>query len=119
MTKTTPAQRTLAMLREQGYRCEVTERWNSFARIRQDLFQFVDVLAIAPRMIAVQTTSGGNVSKRLAKIVALPSARDWVQAGHRIVIHGWAKRGPKGKRKRWTCREVEVTVEDFEMEVTK
>ena len=41
-----PTQRSLKLMRERGYLCEITERWNPFAKIRQDLFHFVDVLCI-------------------------------------------------------------------------
>jgi len=108
-----PTQRSLSLLRGRGYVVAITEHWNAHARLRVDLFGFIDVLAISPKMIAVQTTSGSNVSKRLSKIISLETAREWLEAGHRIVIHGWAKQGPRGKVKRWTCREVEVTLGDF------
>ena len=113
MAKTSPTQRSLALLRKQGYRCAVTEHWNSFVKRRQDLFSFIDVLAIAPRMLAIQTTSGTNVAARIAKILELDAAREWLEAGHRIIVHGWAKRGERGAVKRWTCREEEVTLEMF------
>ena len=109
-----PTQRSLALLRKQGYTVAITEHWNQYARIRQDLFGFVDVLAVSERMLAIQTTSGTNVSKRVKKIIELEAAREWLEAGHRIVVHGWAKRGERGKRKLWTCREVEVTLENFD-----
>ena len=64
----TPTQRSLAYLREQGYTVAIVERWNPFARIRQDLFGFVDLLAIRKgETLAVQTTST-NVSERIKKI---------------------------------------------------
>ncbi|WP_428851320.1 hypothetical protein [Imbroritus primus] len=43
---TSPTQRTLALLRKEGYTAEVTEHWNAFAGIRQDLFNVIDVLAL-------------------------------------------------------------------------
>lgn len=108
MSKTSPTQRSLALLRKQGYRCQVTERWCSFSRRRIDLFNFIDVIAIAPQMLAVQTTSGPNVAARVTKILESDAAREWIEAGHRIVVHGWAKRGGRGEVKRWDCREVEI-----------
>lgn len=87
----TPTQRSLAYLREQGYTVAIVERWNPFARIRQDLFGFVDLLAIRKgETLAVQTTST-NVSERIKKIQNseyLPKIRD---AGWGIHIHGWRK----------------------------
>ena len=109
MSKTSPTQRSLALLRKTGYTVAVVERWNPHAMIRQDLFGFADLLAIAPQMIAVQTTSGPNVSARIAKIRDNPNAALWLAAGHRIIVHGWSKRGPRGGRKTWHCREEEIT----------
>jgi hypothetical protein len=73
-SKTSPTQRTLKYLREQG--CQlvaVTERWNPHARIRQDLFGIIDVLALKDdQVIAVQATAGG-VSARINKIAEADS----------------------------------------------
>jgi len=109
-----PTQRSLKLLRQQGYVCAITEHWNAHAKLRQDLFGFVDVLAIGEKMLAIQTTSGSNVSKRVAKIKSIVAARAWLECGHKIYVHGWAKQGPRGKRKTWTCREVEITLADWD-----
>lgn len=113
MSKTSPTQRSLALLRKQGYRVAITEHWNSFVKRRQDLFGFIDLMAIGNPMLAIQTTSGTNVSARVAKIQESDAAREWIEAGHRIIVHGWAKRGPRGAVKRWECREVEITADMF------
>lgn len=109
-----PCQRSLAKLRKEGWTCQVTERWNPFANIRIDLFGFCDVLAMRPTagFMAVQTTSGPNVSARLDKIKSEPKAAIWLASGGRIVIHGWRKVGARGKRKLWECREMEVIKTD-------
>lgn len=105
-----PTQRTLAMLRRQGWTAAVSEHWNQYARIRQDLFGIIDVVALTgERIIGVQTTSATNVSARRRKIVGSPEAARWVQSGGRLFIHGWRKKGA-----RWECREVEITSDDFE-----
>jgi hypothetical protein len=104
----TPTQRSLKKLRSEGWLVAVTEHWNGFAHIRQDLFGFGDLLAIkGDEIIAVQTTSGTNVAARLSKIRTNASAALWLTSPYRkIVIHGWSKRAPHGKRKTWQCREV-------------
>lgn len=100
-----PTSRTLEHLRKAGYPLvQVVERWNPHARIRQDLFGIIDVVAVGEDIVGVQATSASNVSKRIAKITesaALPILR---KAGIRVIVHGWAKR--KG---RWTLREVDVS----------
>ena len=64
----TPTQRTLAYLREQGYLCAIVEKWNPHVKIRQDLFGFIDILAIKKdETLAVQCTSTG-VAARVKKI---------------------------------------------------
>lgn len=107
-----PTQRTKAKLKAEGWPfVAVTERWNAFAKCRQDLFSFVDILALRQNeLLAVQTTSGSNVSARLEKIRNAPAAAVWLSVpNHRLVVHGWRKVGARGKRKLWECREVEVT----------
>lgn len=102
----TPTQRSLAHLRGHGYMPWVVEHWNSFTRRRNDLFGFGDILAIGHgEIVIVQTTSTGNMSARQKKILANPYAHEWVKAGGTIVLHGWSKKGPKGKRKLWTLTE--------------
>jgi hypothetical protein len=101
-----PTQLTLRHLREQGYTAEVVERWNPHARIRQDLFGVVDVLALrGEETLAVQTTSAGNVSARVRKIAESEHISAMREAGWRFHVHGWAKVAGK-----WTLkREVDVS----------
>jgi len=102
----TPTQRTLAELRKRGYTAAVVEKWNPHARIRQDLFGVIDVLAIGDNeTLAVQATSGSNVAARIKKIADHASTPLIRKAGWRFVIHGWRKNS-KG---RWVLREVDVS----------
>jgi len=75
----------------------VVEKWNPHARIRQDLFGFIDILAIKRgETLAVQATAAG-VSARLKKIndsELLPKVRE---AGWTIQIWGWTKSAKTGK----------------------
>lgn len=94
-----PTKLTLRHLRDvEGWPLvEVVERWNPHARIRQDLFGFVDVIAVGPAgVLAVQTTSADNVSSRVRKIAEHPSVGHVRDAGVAIRCHGWAK-----KKGRW------------------
>ena len=112
--KTSPTQRSLKFLRESGWTVQVVEHWNAFARRRIDVFHFGDIIGVNPELpdakpTLFQVTSGANVSARLAK------AREhagpltaWVLSGGRLQIHGWQKRGPRGQRKAWTVRILEV-----------
>ncbi len=108
-----PTQRSKAKLQKDGYLVAITERWNSFTRIRQDLFGFIDLIALrGNETLAVQTTSGANVSARIDKIKSLQAARVWLESPNRkIVVHGWRKVGARGKRKLWDCREEWILTE--------
>ncbi len=106
-----PTQRSLQFGRDAGYTCEIVERWNPHVRRRQDLLGFADLLFVGNgAIVAVQTTSGGDVSKRIAKIEACENARTWLANGGKIEVHGWRKVGPRGKRKTWQIRRVFVTL---------
>jgi hypothetical protein len=83
----------------------IVERWNAYAGIRQDLFGFVDLLALrGHETLAVQATSGSNVAARVTKIAQAEHAAAVRAAGWRIVVHGWRKL----KSGKWECREVEA-----------
>lgn len=99
-----PTQRSIKLMKERGYLVEKTEHWNPFAKVRHDLFNFCDVLAIRKdETVAVQATSASNTSARIAKILSLQSASLWLESpNRRILVHGWAK-GKQG------VKEIEVT----------
>lgn len=103
-----PTQRSLAVLRSEGWTCQITERWNPFSKTRQDLFGFCDILAMSPTLgfLAVQTTSSSNLAARITKIKNEARAGIFLASGGKIAVHGWSKKGPRGKRKAWSlsCR---------------
>lgn len=111
-----PMQRSLRHLRESGWTVARVEYWLAPARRRIDVWRFGDLLACKPdgRPTLIQTTSGSNVSARLnkARENAGPLVA-WLLSGGRLVVHGWAKRGPRGEPKRWTLREVSLNVQDL------
>lgn len=100
-----PTQRTLSKLKREGWLAAVVEKWNPHARIRQDLFGIVDILAIREgETLAVQAT-GSGVSARIRKIADHEST-PWIRkAGWRLEVWGWRKNA-KG---RWECRIVDVS----------
>lgn len=105
--KTTPTQRTLKLCRDVGWTCQVVERWNSFAKVRVDLFGFIDVVAMnGASIIGIQATSGSNVAARITKIKENPKSAEWLKSGGRLFVQGWRKLKKSGK---WKCREVEIT----------
>lgn len=100
-----PTQRTLKRLREAGYRAAVVEKWNPHAKLRQDLFGCVDVLAIGNgETVAVQATSYSNVASRVSKLTDSDALADMREAGWKVLVHGWRK-----VKNRYQCREVDLS----------
>lgn len=107
----TPTARTLATLRADGWTAEVVERWNPHARVRHDLFNVADILAVRGReTLAVQVTAGSGVSARVAKLRASAALPLLVTVGWHVEVHGWRKVKVKrgGKAIRWACRVVDM-----------
>ena len=103
---TSPTQRSLAHLRAAGYLVAVVERWNPHARIRQDLYGFIDLLAVRDgEVLAVQACAGSSVSARVHKITEHENLGAVRKAGIRIHVHGWRK----GANGRWALREVDLS----------
>ena len=109
----TPTARSMKWLRDRGFIvCRVEQRLHmpkSPFPITKDAFGFGDLLAADParcEIYLVQVTSTGNLNKRCEKIHTDPKvstlALQWLQAGGSIWVHGWAKRGARGKPKRWS-----------------
>lgn len=80
----------MSMFRKQGFVVDKTEYWNHFAKIRKDLFGFIDLIAMKPGepLIAVQVTSRSMVSSRVKKILELPEHKIWLSTGCRIWVIG-------------------------------
>lgn len=94
--------------------CAKAEHWNAFARIRQDLFGFIDIVAlpltdpmVERRIIAIQVVNT-HIIEHIEKIRANEAAMGWLTSNGRIVIHNWKQRS-KNKVKRWHCEIIEVT----------
>jgi carbonic anhydrase len=100
-----PTVRSKALLEKEGYLVAVVEKWNPHARIRQDLYGFIDLLAVSEKgTIAVQTTSYNHVSERVKKIADHVNVSQVRKAGWTILVHGWHKVGS-----RWQVRVVDVS----------
>lgn len=103
---TSPTQRSLKLLRDDGYLVDVCERWIAQARKRKDLFGILDLCAVRGKeIVGVQVTSGSNVAARIKKITEHPSTPVLREAGVTLLVHGW-RRNSKG---RWVCRTVDVS----------
>lgn len=122
MTKgLSPTQRTLRELRNQGRICGIVERFNAYAGphgLRQDLFGFIDIIALDTQrgIVAIQSC-GSAFSAHLKKITEErnDACFEWLRCGGKVELWGWRKiklsRG--GKALRWTPRVKEITLEDL------
>lgn len=110
--KTSPTQRSLKAMRDAGYTCGITEKWNPFAHIRQDLYGVIDILCCHPDhgIIGVQTTTDVHASDHIQKCMAEPRLRVWLQSGGKFIMHTWGKHGDRGKRKVWRCRTYRAVI---------
>jgi hypothetical protein len=107
--------KSLAKLREVYPYAQVVEKKVPYSFISQDLYGFADIEAFnSAETVLVQVTTQHNVNARIAKILAAPAARLWVLGEHRrIFVHGWAKKGPRGKRKLWELYTEEITEDNW------
>lgn len=101
-----PTALSLKWLRDRGYLAEVVEQYRG--GVRKDLFGFADIVAVRLKAIGqpsdilfLQTTTASHVGARFKKIQNLISAIHCLQADCAVHIHGWSKKGARGKRKVW------------------
>ena len=104
---TSPTQLTLRKLKSEGYiTVQVTEHWNAWARIRQDLFNIIDVLAVKDGItIGIQVTSKANVNARIKKIANHENIGAVRDVGWTVHVHGWSQ----DDKKKWHCKVKDVS----------
>lgn len=102
---TSPTQRTLAALRADGWLPAIVEKWNPHARIRQDLYGFIDILAVRDgETLAIQACSGSSTSARVDKITNHENLSAVRKAGWRIEVWAWRK-----LKAGWAARVVDLS----------
>ena len=117
----TPTARSLAECRRRGWVAQVVERWNPHARVRNDLFGVLDIVALIPpeltpqgeilgstQLIGIQACAGSSHAARIAKVRAEPRLKLWLDTGARAEVWSWSKRGKRSERKLWRLREEAV-----------
>jgi len=86
-------QRTIALMTERGYQCDVVESYNAFTKRKKDLFGIFDILAIGNgETVAIQLTSKSNMSTRIKKISESPMLPEVLRSNWRILVFGWYKK---------------------------
>lgn len=110
-----PTQRTLALLRKEGWDAQVVERWIPQTKRRLDLFGCIDIVACKPGVImGVQATSASHHNHRVIKSLNEPRLKSWLYGGGRFEVWSWAKKGKKGQRKLWQVRRQRLTLREVE-----
>lgn len=128
MAGLTPTQRTLRALREQGRVCAIAEKWNPHVPrpgggkgVRQDLFGWIDVVALCPGkgIVGIQSTGQAFAEhvRRMLDGDCTAAVIEWLHCGGVVEVWGWrkllVKRG--GRAKRWAPRVREITMADFRL----
>ncbi len=134
-----PTSRTLAALRNLGLHPWMVERWIPGARIREDLFNIIDIIALDHGGPAKITDEAGRTIKgrfkggvigvqscgqsfsahwRKLTIEKAEMSRLWLETnGCSLQLWGWrrlkVKRG--GKAMKWTPRVKEITLSDLKL----
>lgn len=105
-----PTARSKQWAEKRRYKTAFVER--SFRHIKWDCFGFGDLIVMDDQQGAAlwQVTTTDNINARIDKIIAIPEAIEWLERGNRIEVHGWAKRGEKGKRKLWTLKRMKMDI---------
>jgi hypothetical protein len=106
-----PTQRTLGLLRRNEWLMAVAERWVSQAKIRRDMYGWIDALGLPPPpatgvwgfQISMMSDHAARAAKMLSPAV-LPNVLRWLQAGGQAAIVAWTKHQSKlRKTARWSA----------------
>ena len=68
MAGISPTSRTLKYLRTQGWEAGIVEKFNPYAHVRQDLFGFIDIIALGEKKIIGVQSCGQAFSEHKKKI---------------------------------------------------
>ena len=103
-----PTQLTLKELKKNGYLPAIVEKYNRFAKVRQDAWGVVDIICLGKGeilFIQCTTDTGGQFAKHKEKIEKSPNRRKILESGARFELWAWKKAGKYGKRKVYEVRK--------------
>jgi len=112
MAQTKSIQRSLKLIKENGWYYWVTEVWNHYSHKRVDMFGFCDIMCLdGSRTIAIQAC-GSDYQEHVRKIKENDYVLPWLTAGNELQIWSWRrylkKRG--GKAKEWRAVIFDVLI---------
>lgn len=109
-------------LKNQGRICAIVEKWNAYVGphgVRQDLFGFLDIIALDPQrgVVGIQSC-GQSFASHYRKITEekSPEVYEWLRTpGAHLELWGWRKCKVKrgGKAERWMPRVQIITLKDL------
>jgi hypothetical protein len=100
-----PTELSLREARKRWGYAETVERWNQFARIRQDFAGIIDIIALGDgETIGIQATSYPNIASRVNKIADHANTGYLRKANWTLLVWGWKKVG-----NRWEVSERDVS----------
>ena len=110
-------QRTIRALREQGCLCDIAEKFNSHIGpfgARQDLFGFIDIVAIYPEGIVAIQSCAATFREHYRMIIENETAPEWLKHGG-IELWAWrkVKRVKGGAAMTWKPRIHKFQAADF------
>jgi hypothetical protein len=115
-----PTMRTLEYLRNNGYQCDMVERWirnpkHPAGGFRKDFLGCIDIIAFNNLETVGVQSCGQSFSQHLKDLLINPNIPLWLAGGRKFTLIGWRrllkKRG--GKQKIWVPRIREITPKDF------
>ena len=96
---------TMSRLKKDGWLVSKVEKFNHITKRYNDLWGFIDVLAIkGDEILAIQDTSYSHISDRIKKITAHENLSTVRDAGIRIEVWGWRK-----VKNRWQVKIVDLS----------
>ena len=113
-------QMTLRECRDRGYIVAKAEKFNAYAGPfgrREDLFGFIDIIALDPKqgILGIQSTGPNGHSQHRKAMLENTSVLEWLRCGGRVELWSWRKlllqKG--GKARRWAPRIEPITMENF------
>lgn len=115
----TTTARSKQFLEKQGYLVALVERTVDVPRFNRgvatgerfrnkfDAWGFADLIAVRADIVGtlyIQSTTTDHQAERRQKVLDAKATRTILLAGNQIVVHGWAKKGPRGQ-KTWQVTE--------------
>jgi hypothetical protein len=116
MARSTAVPRTMKMLREEGYFPAIVEHFNGFSGHREDLYGFIDVVAISPNLTLAIQICGMDFASHVTKLTVERKLAvvKWLECPtRRCLLIGWRKLmkrnkdGGKSKQKVYKPRMME------------